>query len=145
MIKKLSIGEVAQRAGIQTSAIRYYESEGLLPAPERLNGRRKYDATVLQRLALIHLLRQAGFRISDLRTLLLEFPAQTPPSARWQRVADEKLGEIDALIHQMQTLKGWLTEAQNCQCATIEDCAVVIPSSSNTPMKAALTCGHTAS
>ena len=57
MVKKVSIGEVAQRAGIQTSAIRYYESEGLLPAPERLNGRRKYDATVLQRLALIQLLR----------------------------------------------------------------------------------------
>jgi MerR family transcriptional regulator, redox-sensitive transcriptional activator SoxR len=141
MIKKLSIGEVAQRAGIQTSAIRYYESEGLLPAPERLNGRRKYDSTVLQRLALIQLLRQAGFHISDLRTLLLEFPAQTPPSARWQRVADEKLEAVDALILQMQTLKVWLTEAQKCQCATIEACAAVMPGSANTPLQVSLACG----
>ena len=132
--------ERVERAGIQTSAIRYYESEGLLPAPERLNGRRKYDATVLQRLALIQLLRQAGFHISDLRTLLLEFPAHTPPSARWQRVADEKIEEVDALILQMQTLKLWLTEAQKCQCATIEDCAAIIPSSANTPIQVSLAC-----
>lgn len=134
MLKKMSIGEVSQQAGIQPSAIRYYESEGLLPAPERVNGRRKYDARVLQRLALIHMMRQAGFHIADLRTLLVEFPAQTAPSVRWQRVAAEKLGEIEAVIEQMQTLKGWLVEAQKCQCATIEDCAGGV--------EASLACGN---
>lgn len=113
----------------------------MLPLPERLNGRRKYNATVLQRLALIQLLRQAGFHIADLRTLLVEFPAQTPPSARWQRVADEKISEIDALILQMQMLKHWLTKAQKCQCATIEDCAAVMPGSANTSLQVSLACG----
>lgn len=124
-MKQLSIGEVAARTGIQPSAIRYYESEGLLPAPERINGRRMYDEQVFKRLTLIQGMRKAGFQIADLRTLLLEFPAQTPPSVRWRQVADEKLDAIEAAIQQMQMLKTWLLQAQDCHCATIEDCAAV--------------------
>lgn len=137
MLKTMSIGEVAQQAGLQTSAIRYYESEGLLPTPERVNGRRRYQPAVLQRLALIQLMRQAGFGIANLRTLLVEFPANTPPSTRWQHVATEKLDEVEAIIRQMQALKSWLNTALTCQCATIDDCATLIPDNA----QLALTCG----
>ncbi len=57
MMKELTIGQIAQRAGIQTSAIRYYESIGLLPSPKRVNKRRYYDLSVLRRLGLIQLAR----------------------------------------------------------------------------------------
>ena len=125
-MKDMAIGEIARQAGLQTSAIRYYESVGLLPPPRRVNGRRRYDASVLRRLALIQLARQAGFGIADLRVLLIGFPANTPPSARWQRLATEKIAEMDALIARSQAIKAWLLEAMSCQCEGIDDCARLI-------------------
>jgi len=98
MMKELTIGQIAQRAGIQTSAIRYYESIGLLPSPKRVNKRRYYDLSVLRRLGLIQLARQAGFRISELQVLFSGFSPDTPASARWQTLATEKIEEMDALI-----------------------------------------------
>src|SRR5690606_12602632 len=99
-MKDLTIGEVARRAGVQTSAIRYYESVGLLSPPKRVNGRRRYDPTVLRRLALIQLARQAGFRIGELQVLFSGFSVDTPASARWQKLATAKVTEMDAIIEQ---------------------------------------------
>lgn len=74
-MKELTIEEVAGRAGIHTSAIRYYESVGLLPRPKRLNGRRRYGLGVLRQLAVIQLACcQAGFGISELQVLLRAVP-----------------------------------------------------------------------
>ena len=70
----MSIGEVAQRAGVRPSTLRYYESIGVLPTPERENGRRRYDGEVLRkaldRLAVVRVAQQAGFTISEIRMLL---------------------------------------------------------------------------
>ena len=63
-MKKLSIGQVAERAGIASSAIRYYESEGLLPRAGRRNGRRIYDEGIIDRITLIELAKRAGFRVA---------------------------------------------------------------------------------
>jgi MerR family redox-sensitive transcriptional activator SoxR len=98
----MSIGEVARSVGVRPSALRYYESVGLLPAPERINGRRRYDGEVLRevldRLAVVRLAQQAGFTISEIRTLLNGFSENTPPSERWRLLAEEKLPEVDVLI-----------------------------------------------
>ena len=66
MTEELTIGEVARRAGIRTSAIRYYESVGLLPAPPRMSGRRRYDPSIVQRLAVLHLAQEAGFTMAEI-------------------------------------------------------------------------------
>ena len=66
-MKSLGIGQVAERVGIATSAIRYYEAEGLLPRAERRSGRRVYDESVIERLAIIHLAKGAGFTVADTR------------------------------------------------------------------------------
>src|SRR5581483_11140669 len=66
-MEELTIGEVARRTGLQTSAIRYYESVGVLPPSRRVNERRRYDSSIFQRLGIIQLARQAGFRISELQ------------------------------------------------------------------------------
>jgi MerR family redox-sensitive transcriptional activator SoxR len=124
-MKELSIGEVARRAGIQASAIRYYESVGLLPLPKRVNGRRCYDPSVLQRLGLIQLARRAGFRISELQVLFTE-PGDAPASTRWQALVTEKVAEMEALIERAQTIKKWLIEAPPCQCVQVDDCAKVL-------------------
>lgn len=73
----LSIGEVAARAGVRTSALRYYESIGLLPAPRRINGRRAYEATILQQLAILQLAQKAGFTMNEIDELLHGFAADT--------------------------------------------------------------------
>ncbi len=124
-MKELTIGEVARRAGVQASAIRYYESVGLLSPPKRVNGRRCYDPSVLQPLRLIQLARQAGFRISELQVLFTE-PADAPASIRWQALVTEKVAEMEALIERAQTIKKWLREAPPCQCVQVSDCAKVL-------------------
>jgi MerR family redox-sensitive transcriptional activator SoxR len=90
----LTIGQAARRAGIRPSALRYYEGVGLLPAPRRVNGRRRYDADILRILAVIRLAKHAGFTVAETRTLLHGFSATTPPSERWRRLARRKLAEM---------------------------------------------------
>lgn len=73
----LTIGEVARRAGVRASTIRYYEEAGLLEEPERVGGKRRYNEEVLRRLALIGGAKRAGFTLGEVRTLLHGFPAAT--------------------------------------------------------------------
>jgi len=131
-MKELTIGELARYAGIETSAIRYYESVGLLPPPKRVNGRRRYDPGALKRLGLIQIARQAGFRIGELQTLFNGFSAETPASARWQTLATEKIAEMDALIEQAMATKLWLMEALKCQCVQVDDCVTMLVDETHT-------------
>jgi MerR family transcriptional regulator, redox-sensitive transcriptional activator SoxR len=121
----MSLGEVAQRARVRPSALRYYEGVGLLPPPERENGRRRYDGEVLDRLSVVRVAQQAGFTISDIRTLLDGFSEDIPPSERWRVLAREKLTEVDALIERALGMKDLLERALRCECLTLEDCALV--------------------
>jgi MerR family transcriptional regulator, redox-sensitive transcriptional activator SoxR len=121
----MSIGEVAQRARVRPSALRYYEGVGLLPRPERENGRRRYDGEVLDRLAVVRVAQQAGFTISEIRTLLDGFSEDIPPSERWRVLAREKLTEVDALIERALGMKVLLERGLRCECLSLEDCALV--------------------
>jgi MerR family redox-sensitive transcriptional activator SoxR len=123
-MEELSIGEVAKLAGIRTSAIRYYESVEVLPAPQRINGRRRYDSRVLDRLAVIQIAQQAGFTVAEMRTLFNGFTPETPASARWEALAQQKLVEVDALIRRAQAMKRVLEEELlHCRCLTLDECA----------------------
>ena len=76
----LRIGEVARQAGIATSALRYYERVGLLPAPPRVSKRRLYDQNILGRIRIILLARDAGFSVSETRSFFKGFPVGTTPA-----------------------------------------------------------------
>jgi MerR family redox-sensitive transcriptional activator SoxR len=115
-MEDLVIGEVAQRAGIRPSALRYYESIGLMPAPKRVNGRRRYDESTVQMLKVVQLAQQAGFTVAEIQTLLHGFAPDTPPAARWQ--------PLDALIVHAQKMKLILKTGLDCGCLRLEDCAV---------------------
>ncbi len=119
----LTIGEVARRAGIRASAIRYYEEAGLLPEPERVGGKRRYDEEVLRRLALIWGAKRAGFTLGEIRTLLHGFPAETSAAERWRTLASEKLGEVDEAIAQLRSTRDLLQEALRCGCGSLDECA----------------------
>jgi MerR family transcriptional regulator, redox-sensitive transcriptional activator SoxR len=128
-VEGMSIGEVAGRAGVRPSALRYYERIGLLPAPERENGRRRYGGEVLRdvldRLAVVRVAQQAGFTISEIRTLLDGFSDDTPPSERWQVLAREKLPKVEALVERAIGMKDLLEKGLRCECLRLEDCESV--------------------
>src|SRR3712207_1769675 len=128
-MESMSIGEVARRAGVRSSTLRYYESIGVLPRPERENGRRRYDGEVLRevfdRLAVVRVAQQAGFTISEIRTLLDGFSEGTPPSERWRVLARRKLPEVEALVGRALGMKNLLERGLRCECLRLEDCALV--------------------
>ena len=127
MLEELTISEVARRAGIRPSAIRFYESSGVLPAPRRSSGRRRYDASVLDRLAVIQLAQEAGFTVSEIKSLFSAFATETPAWERWQTLATQKLTEVEALISRAQTMKRLLEEGLlQCRCLSLEECGRLI-------------------
>ncbi len=125
----MSIGEVARMAGVRPSALRYYERIGLLPRPGRENGRRRYDGKAqreaLDRLAVVRVAQQAGFTISEIRTLLNGFSEDTPPSERWRVLAQDKLPEVEALVERALGMKAILERGLRCECLSLEECALV--------------------
>jgi MerR family redox-sensitive transcriptional activator SoxR len=127
-MSKLTIGEVARRAGVRASAIRYYEGEGLLPEPARAGGQRRYGPEVLNRLAIIGGAQRAGFTIAEIRTLLHGFPAGTPASVRWRVLADPKIAEVDERIARALEMRGLLERARECACTDMEDCLTLASS-----------------
>jgi MerR family redox-sensitive transcriptional activator SoxR len=129
-MQEFTIGEVARQAGLQPSAIRYYESVGLLPPPKRVNGRRRYDADIFKRLGLIQLIRQAGFGIGELQVLFTAFSADASDSTDWQPLAAAKIAEMDVQIKRAQAVKSWLTEALAGDCTQQGDCLTVTPDES---------------
>jgi MerR family transcriptional regulator, redox-sensitive transcriptional activator SoxR len=125
-LSTLSIGEVARRAGINASAIRYYEGVGLLEKPERVGGKRRYDESVLRRLAIIDAAKRVGFTIEEVRTLIHGFRAETVASERWQALASNKLAEVDGLISRLRQMRKPLEEALRCDCTSLDECASLL-------------------
>ena len=118
----LTIGQVAARAGLRTSAIRYYERVGLLPAPERLGGQRRYTAETVRRLGVIDVAKRAGFTLDDARLLLAAGDDGAPAYEQVRQLARRKLPEVEALIDQAEAMKRWLTIASGCDCETLDVC-----------------------
>jgi MerR family transcriptional regulator, redox-sensitive transcriptional activator SoxR len=118
----LAIGKLAKLTGLKPSALRYYESAGLLSAPARESGQRRYDDQALARLRIIRLAREAGFTVAETRTFLSGFSQATPPAARWRALAERKLAEIDERTRQLERMRALLTRNFQCLCPTITDC-----------------------
>jgi MerR family transcriptional regulator, redox-sensitive transcriptional activator SoxR len=117
----MTIGELARRAGVAPSAVRYYERVGLLCSPGRKNGRRVYGPDALPRLAVILQARRLGFSIADTRRLVSMFPPGAP-SARWKTLAEAKIGELDGAIARATTTKAMLEVISRCRCESWEEC-----------------------
>ena len=118
----MRIGEVARRGGVRVSLIRYYEEIGLLPEAERVSGQRRYDETVLRRLAVIDVAQRAGLSLAEIRELAEH--GNDPMSARLRDLAAQRIPEIDALIDRARRVRVWLEDAARCNCDTIDDCAL---------------------
>ena len=121
-MEALAIGEVARRAGVRPSTLRYYESVGLLPPPSRVHGHRRYDPSVFSLLAILRMAQHAGFSLKEMQLLVHGFPPETPASERWQQLARQKLEEVEALIAHAQQTKHLLERLVQCECLRLEDC-----------------------
>jgi MerR family redox-sensitive transcriptional activator SoxR len=119
----VTIGEVAAKATIATSAIRYYERSGLLKQPLRKNGRRVYSEGVLHQLVIIEFAKETGFTLSETRLLLHGFPENTPASARWKKMAREKIHELDVALAKTKAMRDMLEAMTSCRCRKLEQCA----------------------
>ena len=118
----MRIGEVAQRAGVRVSLIRYYEEIGLLPEAPRVSGQRRYDESVLRRLAVIDVAQRAGLSLQEIGELVEH--GNDPMSERLRELAARRIPEIDALIERAQRVRAWLQDASSCGCERIDDCAL---------------------
>lgn len=117
---QLAIGEVAERAGMSTSRIRYYEARGLLPEPERVAGKRRYTADVLSRLAIIDAAQRVGFTLEEIRDLLGS--RDQPAHERLRQLAILKLPELDDLIARATSVRRLLKMCSRCDCDSIDVC-----------------------
>jgi MerR family transcriptional regulator, redox-sensitive transcriptional activator SoxR len=123
---QLAIGQVAERAGIRTSHIRFYERVGVLPAPERVAGQRRYGEDILHRLSIIDVAQRAGLTLAEIKQLAGPAAQGDHAGERIRALADRKLPAIDELIVRAQAVRRWLQLASACDCSTVDVCALFV-------------------
>ena len=124
---EMTIGEVARNAGVAVSAIRYYESIGLLPEPERLHGQRRSRGDVLGKLAFIGVAQGAGFKLDEIKAIAHGIDAGDGMGGPMRTLSTRKLDEVEALLERTKAMKGWLEVARECGCATPDECTLFSP------------------
>src|SRR5262249_52618315 len=115
----LTIGELAHRAGVATSAVRYWEELGLLPAPTRISGQRRYPEEAVELVGIILLLSDVGFSLAEQKALV---DSRGVERAEWQRLAQRKLAELDEQIAKAQAARGAIDHARSCPQEDIRQC-----------------------
>jgi DNA-binding transcriptional MerR regulator len=116
-VSELTIGELARRAGVATSALRYWEELGLLPAPARVSGQRRYPESMLGVVGVILLLQDAGFTLAEQKAL-----AASHGAGEWRELAGRKLGELDERIADAQAARVAIDHALHCPHEDILEC-----------------------
>jgi len=123
----MTISAVARQSGLRPSAIRYYESIGLLAPPARRAGQRSYDIRVLRALAVIRQAQDAGFSLDEIRIIV-----QSPDSLsqEWNRVAVRKLEELEGQIETLRARQELIRRVQqSCRCSNADQCGAKVLSS----------------
>ena len=124
----LTIGEVAARAGIATSALRFYERERLIDAERTDGGQRRYPRDVLRRIAFIRAAQRVGLTLDDIRAALASLPdSRTPTAADWQRLSRSWRPLLEARIAELERLRDNLSSCIGCGCLSLKTCALSNP------------------
>jgi MerR family transcriptional regulator, redox-sensitive transcriptional activator SoxR len=122
---EISISEVTQQTGVRPSALRYYEEIGLVRPVRRIGGRRHYDESVLQRLALIQTGQQAGFTLAEMGMLLNNVLDAESARPEWHALVDRKLAEMEATLRHIQSMKRLLVDIMDCDDSMLAECIVL--------------------
>jgi DNA-binding transcriptional MerR regulator len=115
----LTIGELARRAGVATSALRYWEELGLLPEPTRISGQRRYLESAVSLVGVILLLRDVGFSLAEQKALMA---SRGVTLDEWRQLARRKLAELDEHIAKIRAAREAIDHALRCPHEDILDC-----------------------
>jgi MerR family redox-sensitive transcriptional activator SoxR len=118
----MKIGELAERAGLNSSAVRYYESIGLLAPAVRVGGQRRYTEEALHRALLIRFASDMGFTLSEIKLFLSDLGNEAPVGPRWRKLASRKIAEVEASIERARRLKLLLSHLLGCRCTSLKMC-----------------------
>jgi MerR family transcriptional regulator, redox-sensitive transcriptional activator SoxR len=124
----LTIGQVAERSGVAASALRYYETQGLVSASRTAGGARRFPRSVLRRLAFIRAAQNVGLSLPEIRTALAALPEGRTPSARdWARLSQGWRDRLDEQIAALEQLRDGLSSCIGCGCLSLTRCRLSNP------------------
>ncbi|WP_421701353.1 redox-sensitive transcriptional activator SoxR [Aliiroseovarius sp.] len=124
----ISIGQMAERTGLAVSAIRYYETEGLVRPIRTVGGQRQFHRADIRRLSFVRITQQLGFTIAEIRAQLDRLPeARTPTKRDWERLARGFRAELDRRITAMEALRDNLDGCIGCGCLSLQRCKLYNP------------------
>lgn len=124
----LTIGEVAKRSGVASSALRFYEEKGLIASERAGSGHRRYHRSVLRRIAFIVFAQRIGLSLDEIGEELGKLPARRTPSPDdWEKLSSRWLERIDERAAELQRLREGLTECIGCGCLSFKACWIANP------------------
>lgn len=127
----LTVGEAAARCGVAASAIRYYESIGLIPAVRTGGNQRRFHRSVIRRISVIRVAQSLGLTLDEIRKALEELPeSRTPTKKDWARLASSWRSVLDERIHSLERLRDDLTGCIGCGCLSLKACSLFNPDDS---------------
>jgi MerR family transcriptional regulator, redox-sensitive transcriptional activator SoxR len=124
----LTIGELSARSGVTPSALRFYETQGLISAHRTSGNQRRYERAILRRIALIQAGRATGIPLERIRAALGTLPShRTPTRSDWERLSRGWRDDLDHRISTLQAIRNRLTTCIGCGCLSIDRCALLNP------------------
>jgi len=118
----MKIGQLAGLAGVNPSAIRYYERVGVLTSPDRAGGQRRYSHQAIYRVLLIRFAADMGFTLPEIRIFLNGLKSDAPVGPRWRNLARRKIREVEQTMERSRQLKMLLERLLDCRCVSLEMC-----------------------
>lgn len=127
-VHELTIGQLAERSGVAVSALRFYESKGLISSRRTSGNQRRYPRDTLRRVAFIRVSQRVGIPLSTIREALSNLPdGRTPTRRDWKRLSERWRAELDYRIDQLVRLRDTLTECIGCGCLSLGACKLANP------------------
>lgn len=124
----LTIGQLAERAGVATSAIRFYESRGLLDSERTTGNQRRYQQSTLRRVAFIRTAQRVGLSLEEIGAALATLPdGRTPTKSDWHRLSQTWRPRLDEQIKRIELLRDRLESCIGCGCLSLRSCALTNP------------------
>ncbi len=124
----LTIGHLAERAGVATSAIRFYESKGLIRSTRTTGNQRRYEQSTLRRVSFIRAAQRVGLSLEEVGEALATLPDnRTPTKADWHRLSRAWRPRLDEQIRRIELLRGRLDSCIGCGCLSLRSCALMNP------------------
>lgn len=128
MRRGLSIGDLARRTGLSVSAIRFYETKGLVTPDRNAGGQRRYEGSDIRRLSFVLIAQQMGLTIEQIGDVMSGLPnGRTPTKADWSRISKGFRKMLDEKIAMMERMRDKLDGCIGCGCLSLKNCALYNP------------------